>query len=219
MLTFVHHLIIFRFVNRKDQSHIEKISRAVETVPVWMIKDDIPDDIGDIYLTAARYSFLYKRYVDVLKQEGRYWGEVAHEMLSKGEVPRWVDSRRFVAQYTLAGKGSWVELYSILFYKQLKRLLSHVREKPGPVLDLGCGCGWLSLEIVRSGKDVTGIDVSESSIDLARFFYDNRNVEMDDFKPDFCGISMKPQEKQGWRGLATSVGKSVVDCGSHIPCH
>ena len=110
-------------MNRNDDCNLEVIARIIESVPAWMIRDDPVESVQDIILAAGRKSFLYKRYLDVMKQEGRFWGQVAHEFLSKGEVPRWVDFRRFIAQYTKFGKESWIELYSLLFNRYLRHLL------------------------------------------------------------------------------------------------
>jgi 2-polyprenyl-3-methyl-5-hydroxy-6-metoxy-1,4-benzoquinol methylase len=38
----------------------------------------------------------------------------------------------------------------------------------GTVLDLGCGPGWTSLFLARAGFDVTGLDISERMIGIAR---------------------------------------------------
>jgi 2-polyprenyl-3-methyl-5-hydroxy-6-metoxy-1,4-benzoquinol methylase len=43
----------------------------------------------------------------------------------------------------------------------------HVRPT-GTVLDLGCGPGWTSEFLARAGYDVTGVDISERMIEIAR---------------------------------------------------
>jgi SAM-dependent methyltransferase len=49
------------------------------------------------------------------------------------------------------------------------RLVDHLRLDPGaPVLDLGCGAGRHARRLAANGYDVTGIDLSERSIDEAR---------------------------------------------------
>ena len=179
-----------------DAPRIE-IARVLEKIPAWFVRDDRPESPDELVLAAARRSFLYKRYRRLLEEEGRYWGEAALDLLRKGEVPRWVDQRRYISQYTEFGKESWVALYGILFHRQLGELLARCRGLSGPVLDLGCGCGWLALELARIGKEVVGIDISESSIGLARFFFDRRHVDTETFPAEFCGLRMEPPERQG----------------------
>src|ERR1700685_2328205 len=36
------------------------------------------------------------------------------------------------------------------------------------VLDLGCGSGWLSIFLTRAGFELTGVDISDHALDLAR---------------------------------------------------
>jgi SAM-dependent methyltransferase len=53
------------------------------------------------------------------------------------------------------------------------RTFSHVVDALGlglraKILDVGCGPGWLSEFLARSGYDVTGIDVSEDMVEIAR---------------------------------------------------
>ena len=50
-------------------------------------------------------------------------------------------------------------------------VLFHLLPKPpGKILDLGCGTGWTSLFMARRGYDVTGQDISEEALDMARQF-------------------------------------------------
>lgn len=47
---------------------------------------------------------------------------------------------------------------------QLQRMLG---TPSGPILDLGCGNGWIATELMARGFDVYGVDASESGIQLA----------------------------------------------------
>ena len=50
----------------------------------------------------------------------------------------------------------------VAFYEQL------AREAGGPVLELGCGTGRIALALAERGLDITGIDVSDGMLTLAR---------------------------------------------------
>ncbi|WP_312352676.1 class I SAM-dependent methyltransferase [Sphingobacterium siyangense] len=72
----------------------------------------------------------------------------------------------------------WILRRSLIFNKNLvrltfveiKRLMSLIGEvsKGSNVLDLCCGIGRHSLELARLGYNVTGVDITESYIDIAR---------------------------------------------------
>ncbi len=46
------------------------------------------------------------------------------------------------------------------------------------VLDLGCGSGWLSIYLARLGFSVTGIDIAEQAINLARAWAEQENLKI-----------------------------------------
>jgi SAM-dependent methyltransferase len=47
------------------------------------------------------------------------------------------------------------------------------------VLDLGCGSGWLSIYLARQGFTVTGLDIAEHAIHLARMWADQEELEIE----------------------------------------
>jgi SAM-dependent methyltransferase len=46
--------------------------------------------------------------------------------------------------------------------------LAEARERRGPVLELGCGSGRLTLQIAQTGIDIVGLDLSASMLEAAR---------------------------------------------------
>ena len=176
---------------------LDEIARAIEAVPAWLVKDEPASSVEEVILAAARRSFFHGRTQDLLEQEDRFWGQKAMELLSRGEVPRWVDSRRYAAQYAAFGKASWAELYGVLFHRYLRHLFLTLQKLEGPILELGCGCGWLALELARQGREVEALDASRSSLQIARFFNGHRQTDVEDFAPEFCGLTVKPAGRQG----------------------
>lgn len=47
-----------------------------------------------------------------------------------------------------------------------------LEKKNSDVLEIGCGTGWLSLELARAGMNVTGVDLSKKRIVLAQKYYE-----------------------------------------------
>ncbi|MGQ9817953.1 MAG: class I SAM-dependent methyltransferase [bacterium] len=45
------------------------------------------------------------------------------------------------------------------------------KHKGGRILEIGCGVGWLSLELARAGMNVVGVDLSSNKIAYARDYY------------------------------------------------
>ncbi|WP_461214837.1 class I SAM-dependent methyltransferase [Lacticaseibacillus sp. GG6-2] len=56
-------------------------------------------------------------------------------------------------------------------FKYGESLLADMPEAPGRVLDIGCGTGELSQELVDAGFDVVGVDQSEAMVDVAAARY------------------------------------------------
>ena len=50
----------------------------------------------------------------------------------------------------------------------LPALLRLLGKPEGPILDVGCGAGWIAGELMRRGYEVYGVDASESGIHLAQ---------------------------------------------------
>lgn len=105
----------------------------------------------------------------LLKEEGQFWGESTLDAMAHG-IPPWVDICS-TDGFSRPIPGAWDDhqMHHILFGESLAFFLTEVnRYRSAHTLDLGCGAGWLSLELARAGLHVTGIDVSEGQIDIAR---------------------------------------------------
>jgi SAM-dependent methyltransferase len=81
----------------------------------------------------------------------------ALQKLSAGEQDRAVWNRVF------ADEGSHLSYYPNRFLAEVVQ-----NRKPGRVLDIGMGQGRNSLYLARLGWEVTGVDISDKGVDLAR---------------------------------------------------
>ena len=66
---------------------------------------------------------------------------------------------------------AWADVYdSIYSYVRddIPFYVQAARESKGPVLELGCGTGRVTIPIARAGVDVVGLDSSEAMLDVAR---------------------------------------------------
>ncbi|MBI5465410.1 class I SAM-dependent methyltransferase [Candidatus Gottesmanbacteria bacterium] len=108
-------------------------------------------------------------YENLIKEEMEEWKEIEGKMLKKG-IPWWVDLRRA----KLKGKDLFwrndPKKETIVRGEEKEKLIKLATEKKGKVVDLGCGSGWLSLELARNGMKVVGIDVSPDRIKIAKKF-------------------------------------------------
>lgn len=51
--------------------------------------------------------------------------------------------------------------------------------KPGPILDLGCGSGWLSVFLARNGFDAVGVDLAAHAIELGKMWAEQESLKID----------------------------------------
>lgn len=52
--------------------------------------------------------------------------------------------------------------------RMVRYALGHLPDQKCRIFEIGCGTGFIALELARNGHDVTGIDVSSASIEIAR---------------------------------------------------
>jgi SAM-dependent methyltransferase len=77
-------------------------------------------------------------------------GQATSQGHYRGIVAEWYDD-------FLAGEGEDIRLY-----------MSLLLEEGGPVLELACGTGRLTLPLLRAGLEVDGVDISEEMLALCR---------------------------------------------------
>jgi len=94
-----------------------------------------------------------------------FWGKIAEEQLNDGAIP---DLRRSAKRTKVLNMWNDPEVEKITRGKFRGLLIKKATEVKGRTLDLGCGMGWLSLELARNGMDVDGVDISEKRIQIAK---------------------------------------------------
>lgn len=62
--------------------------------------------------------------------------------------------------------------------KELMELIESGKIKPCKVLDIGCGEGFYAIYLASKGFDVTGIDISENAIEIAKENAKKQNVKI-----------------------------------------
>ncbi len=103
-----------------------------------------------------------------IAKEEMYWGEFEADANRHG-VPWWCDLRRatklakVISGWMYDPKIEW-----ILRGDCKAKLIAIASGVKGKALDLGCGAGWLSLELARRGMDVDGFEISDARLHIAR---------------------------------------------------
>jgi SAM-dependent methyltransferase len=125
-------------------------------------------------------------YDEKLKEEALFWGHFEEDADRYG-IPWWCDLRRATKLSKVI--LDWMydpRIEDILRGKYKASLIEQASRKGGKVLDIGCGAGWLSLELARRGLAVDGYDCSQKRIDIARRFLDENP-----FKEGFGSIEYR----------------------------
>lgn len=112
-----------------------------------------------------------KSYQELLADEARHWDEFEQDFVEKkGIIPWWVDLKNATPLSNNTNEGldpikeDWIR-------GKYKRMLLDNCKEGDYVLDIGCGSGWLSLELARRGCKVVAIDVSPYRVELGRKHY------------------------------------------------
>jgi 2-polyprenyl-3-methyl-5-hydroxy-6-metoxy-1,4-benzoquinol methylase len=101
-----------------------------------------------------------------LESEAKAFGERARERVRNGHIP---DLRR-VTPCDAFYNNPWRRPYlaNMVFGASLDFLLAHLHGET--VLEVGSGVGYMTLELARQGYHVTGLELSEEAVEIAKEF-------------------------------------------------
>jgi len=154
-----------------------------------------------------------KSYKQKITEEDLYWGQFEEEANRFG-IPWWCDLRRATKlSKVICGWMHDPKIESILRGRCKNRLIKIASSIKGNALDIGCGAGWLSLELARNGMDVDGFEISSKRIEIAKEYFRNNP-----FKEGFGSINYQIEDINKIK-LKKEKYQSVVswDTLHHIP--
>lgn len=114
-------------------------------------------------------SLFGKDYQEKIKQEADFWGRLNEELFHYG-IPWWGDLH-IAQKISVSITNLWYEdpwLEQALRGKEKIFIIETASKVKGHTLDLGCGTGWLSLELARRGMQVDAVDVSPKCVEIAK---------------------------------------------------
>lgn len=134
-------------------------------------------------------------YTQALAGEGEFWDNFVARRLLRGELPGSIDWRLTFSQFRMEHNwGPFCLGFPGLNFRmrEINYLLRRATHRSGMrVLDLGCGAGWLSLELARLGAYVTALDISPANLALGRYMAETNARNFPYLYQGFAGISCR----------------------------
>lgn len=137
-------------------------------------------------------------YQQALAGEGEFWDNFIAQRLLKGEMPGSIDWRLAFTQFRY--NHHWLPFClgapGITFrLREIQHVLTTATRRPGMrVLDLGCGAGWLSLELARRGGHVTGVDISPTNLAIGRYMAETNARNFPFLYQGFAGLPCRLED-------------------------
>jgi ubiquinone/menaquinone biosynthesis C-methylase UbiE len=129
--------------------------------------------------------------------------------------PDFIADVRYPIAYPSLDEGKWfqwrsipmIELSALDTYQFVTSMLPHPAQQ---ILEVGCGNGYLSLELARDGHDVTGIDLSADIIEVAE-----RSKTTHSDPPGFGSLHYLCTDINTWQAPGASVDAVIFNRALH----
>lgn len=130
---------------------------------------------------------------EIAVDEAKYWSRFEEEASLYG-TPIWVDYQKANTPEIPFINFSTDPKIDRLYLGKIKDYVIK-NAGSGEVLDLGCGAGWLSLEVARNGAVVNGIDISSKRIKIAKAHAKKVGINVNYFVEDIQNLSWVKKSK------------------------
>jgi len=120
----------------------------------------------------------------ILEKEKKIFDNQIQERLRHGFIP---DLRR-LRKVGWFYNNMWrdPEFVKLHWMPKVNFVIDIAKKRGGKVVELGCGCGYLTLELARHGLDVLGVDISTKNIAVARKYQ-----KLNTYKKGFGSLQYK----------------------------
>ncbi len=126
-----------------------------------------------------------------MKLEARAFDKQIRERVSHGHIP---DLRR-VKPCNWFQNNIWRRPYLVkmMLGRVINFFLQHLPKRPLRILEVGCGPGYISLELARNGFDVLGLDISSEALCIAK-----QTARTNSFLKDFGNLNYIKADFLDW---------------------
>ena len=105
---------------------------------------------------------------EILEKEVKAFDRQTNERIKHGFIPDLRKLQKVDWFYNNVWRNP--ELVKIHLMPEIDFVLNISKQRGGKVIKLGCGFGYLTLELARNGLNVVGVDLSSRSIEIAHKF-------------------------------------------------